>query len=114
MPHRRAGGSPRRQRRLGAKTLSMSSATHRSSCAPAACALAHPLGPRRLYVAIVIVVTPPLGASVMFAAVVVGQTLTALLIDHFGWCGVTVQPLSPVRLAGAALLVAGVVLIRLR
>jgi transporter family-2 protein len=67
-----------------------------------------------LYVAIVIVATPPLGASLMFASVVVGQTLTALLIDHFGWFGVTVQPLSPVRLAGAALLVAGVALIRLR
>ena len=67
-----------------------------------------------LYVATVIVATPPLGASLMFAAVVLGQTLTALLIDHFGWFGVSVQPLSPMRLAGAALLVAGVALIRLR
>jgi len=66
------------------------------------------------YVATVIVATPPLGASLMFASVVVGQTFTALLIDHFGWFGVTAQPLSPLRLAGAALLVAGVVLIRLR
>jgi transporter family-2 protein len=67
-----------------------------------------------LYVATVIVATPALGASLMFAAVVVGQTLTALLIDHFGWFGVPVQPLSPLRLAGAALLVGGVALIRLR
>ena len=67
-----------------------------------------------LYVATAIVATPPLGASLMFASVVVGQTLTALLIDHFGWFGVTVQPLSPVRLAGAALLVGGVLLIRVR
>jgi transporter family-2 protein len=67
-----------------------------------------------LYVATVIVATPPLGASLMFASVVVGQTLTALLIDHFGWFGVTAQPLSPVRLAGAALLVGGVLLIRVR
>ena len=67
-----------------------------------------------LYVATVIVATPPLGASLMFASVVVGQTLTALLIDHFGWFGVMAQPLSPVRLAGAALLVGGVLLIRVR
>ncbi len=67
-----------------------------------------------LYVLTVIVATPPLGAALALASVVVGQTVTALLIDHYGWLGVPVQPATPARLAGAALLMAGIVLLRLR
>jgi transporter family-2 protein len=37
----------------------------------------------------------------------------ALAFDHFALLGVPENPVSPMRLAGAALLVAGVVLIRL-
>lgn len=66
------------------------------------------------YVVASIVATAPLGAAVMFAAVIVGQVITSLLIDHYGLMGVAVQPLTPVRAAGAGLLLAGLVLIRLR
>jgi transporter family-2 protein len=67
-----------------------------------------------LYVLAAIVATPPLGAALMLASVVVGQTVTALVIDHYGWFGVTAQPLTPLRAAGAALLVGGVLLLRAR
>ena len=67
-----------------------------------------------LYVLAAIVATPPLGAAVMLASVVVGQTITALVIDHYGWFGVTSQPLTPMRAAGAALLIGGVLLLRPR
>jgi transporter family-2 protein len=67
-----------------------------------------------LYVMTVILATEPLGAALMLAAVVVGQTGTALLIDHYGWFGTNVQPLTPLRVTGGLLLVAGVMLIRLR
>lgn len=66
------------------------------------------------YVVASIVATAPLGAAVMFAAVIVGQVITSLLIDHYGLMGVAVQPLSPLRAAGAGLLIAGLLLIRLR
>jgi uncharacterized membrane protein YdcZ (DUF606 family) len=42
---------------------------------------------------------------------VVGQLATALTVDHFGWLGFPQQPLTLVRLAGAALLFGGVLLI---
>jgi transporter family-2 protein len=61
-----------------------------------------------------IVATAPLGAALTLALVVVGQTVAGLLIDHRGWLGVDVQPLTPLRLTGGLLLVTGVVLIRLR
>ena len=67
-----------------------------------------------VYVLVSIVATAPLGAALMMASVVVGQTAASLVIDHFGWLGVDVHRLSPGRLVGAILLVVGVMLIRLR
>ena len=66
------------------------------------------------YVLTAIVTTVPLGAALTVAAIVVGQTLAALVIDHYGWFGLEVQRLSPVRLLGALMLVGGVVLMRVR
>ena len=37
---------------------------------------------------------------------------TALVIDHFGLWGTPVTPINPTRLAGAALVAAGVMLLR--
>lgn len=67
-----------------------------------------------LYVVAAIVATPPLGAALMIASVVVGQMLASLAIDHFGFLGVEVQPLSPSRLVGATLLLTGLWLVRFR
>lgn len=53
-----------------------------------------------------------LGAAVLFALVVVGQMLASLLLDHFGALGAAQHTISPLRVLGAALLIAGVVLIR--
>jgi len=58
-----------------------------------------------------VVVGPRLGAATLLALVVLGQLATALMVDHFGWLGFPQHPLSFVRLAGAALLFGGVVLI---
>ena len=65
-----------------------------------------------VYVAVSILVTPRLGAALMLAAIIVGQLAGALLIDHYGWFGASTIPMTPTRLLGAALLVAGVVLMR--
>jgi transporter family-2 protein len=66
------------------------------------------------YVLIVILSTRPLGVALMVASVIVGQTLAALLIDHYGWFGLAVHRLSPSRAIGVVLLLAGVLLIRWR
>jgi transporter family-2 protein len=63
------------------------------------------------YVASSIVVGPRLGAAALLALIVLGQLLASLVLDHFGWLGFPQHPLTLVRLAGAALLFGGVVLI---
>jgi transporter family-2 protein len=65
-----------------------------------------------IYIAISILLLPRLGAALVVALIVVGQMLGALVFDHFALLGVPENPISLTRLAGAALLIAGVVLIR--
>jgi len=59
-----------------------------------------------------VVVTAKLGTALMMAATIVGQLGAALVIDHFGWFGATVIPITLTRVIGAILLAVGVVLIR--
>ena len=63
------------------------------------------------YVASSVIVGPRLGAATLLALVVLGQLGTSLVVDHFGWLGFAQHPITLVRLLGAALLFAGVVLI---
>jgi transporter family-2 protein len=63
-----------------------------------------------LYVVAAILVTPKLGASALVAVTVTGQLIAALVIDHYGWLGLPLQPLSAARICGALLLMAGVLL----
>jgi bacterial/archaeal transporter family-2 protein len=65
------------------------------------------------YIAISIVLLPRLGAATVIALIVAGQMVGSLAFDHFGLLGVPEHPANLARLAGAALLVLGVVLIRL-
>lgn len=59
-----------------------------------------------------ILMVPRLGAATVLALVVVGQMVGSIAFDHFGLFGVPRHDASPTRLAGAALLILGVVLIR--
>jgi transporter family-2 protein len=65
-----------------------------------------------VYVAGAIVLAPRLGAATLIAAVVAGQMLASLVLDHYGWVGFPVHEITPLRLAGAALMVGGVALIQ--
>ena len=65
-----------------------------------------------LYVLAAVVLAPKLGAGTLVAAVVAGQMITSLLLDHYGLIGFPVHPLSAVRFIGAALIIVGVVLIQ--
>lgn len=64
------------------------------------------------YVVSSIVVVPRLGSAFAFALIVAGQMFASIAIDRLGLFGVAQTPLSVGRLAGAALLVAGVLLVR--
>ncbi len=65
-----------------------------------------------IYLIVIIVLAPRLGAATMLALVVAGQLVTAVALDHFGLLGFPVQGITLWRAVGAVLLVAGVVLIR--
>ena len=54
---------------------------------------------------------PKLGAATLFVLVIAGQMLASMALDHFGLIGFPVRPINLPRIAGAMLLVAGVVLI---
>ena len=64
------------------------------------------------FILLAILLLPFLGAATLFALVIAGQVLAAVTMDHFGAFGLAAHPVSAARLAGAVLLIAGVVLIR--
>ena len=64
------------------------------------------------YVSTVIVIMPRLGVALTFGLIIAGQMFVSLILDHFGWLGVPVKPISWGKVAGALLLIAGVVVIR--
>jgi bacterial/archaeal transporter family-2 protein len=65
-----------------------------------------------IYIALVVVLAPRLGAGTTIAAVVGGQMVAALMLDHFGWIGFPEHPISGLRLLGAGLVILGVALIQ--
>lgn len=67
-----------------------------------------------VYVASVTVLGPRLGGMTMVALVIAGQLVAALAVDQFGVLGYPRIPVTPVRLLGAALLLAGALLVMRR
>jgi bacterial/archaeal transporter family-2 protein len=64
-----------------------------------------------VFVTIAIVTVRTLGASGLSAAAITGQLVVSVTIDRFGLLGIAKQPIGASRIAGLALLVAGVVLV---
>ena len=58
-----------------------------------------------------ILLAPRLGAGELIGLVVAGQLIFSVLLDHFGWIGFAQHSASLPRLAGCALMIAGVALI---
>jgi transporter family-2 protein len=65
-----------------------------------------------IFIATAILMLPRFGAATVLALIVVGQMLGSLTFDHFGLLGIQQHSANPIRLAGAAFLILGVVLIR--
>lgn len=55
---------------------------------------------------------PRLGAATFISVTIAGQVFVSILLDHFGLVGFPSRPATPLRLIGALLLVAGVLLVR--
>ena len=54
-----------------------------------------------------IVAAPRIGVATVVVMLVAGQLAMALLLDHFGWIGLPVREISPMRLTGVALVLVG-------
>ena len=65
------------------------------------------------YVPIATILIPRVGAAAVMAFLVAGQLLGGLLLDRIGFLGMAVREISLGRIAGAVLLVAGALLVRL-
>ncbi|KJV25346.1 membrane protein [Aquitalea magnusonii] len=65
-----------------------------------------------IFIGIAILMVPRLGAATTLALIVVGQMMGSLAFDHFGILGIPQHPATLTRMAGAACLILGVVLVR--
>jgi transporter family-2 protein len=64
------------------------------------------------YVTTTIVVAPKIGAAMLISLTIGGQMTAAIVLDHYGLLGFPQHSISGLRIIGALLVVAGVVLIR--
>jgi transporter family-2 protein len=65
-----------------------------------------------VFIMLMILLLPSLGAATLLALVVAGQMLAGVAMDHFGLFGLAQHPVSPSRLIGIALVIGGVLLIK--
>jgi bacterial/archaeal transporter family-2 protein len=65
-----------------------------------------------IYVTIVVIAAPRIGAANALAFIVAGQFVAAIIIDHYGWMKLPVVPISMSRIVGILLLLVGVYLIQ--
>ncbi len=65
-----------------------------------------------IFIAVVILMIPRLGAATTLALIVVGQMTGTVIFDHFGLFGVQQHSISLPRVVGVACLILGVVLVR--
>jgi len=64
------------------------------------------------FIACAIILAPRLGAATLVGAIVAGQMVASLVLDHYGLVGYPQHPMNLWRLAGVALVLGGVFLIQ--
>jgi len=65
-----------------------------------------------IYVSSAIILIPKIGVATMLGASIGGQMIVASIIDHYGFFNIPVHAISPGRIVGILLLIAGVFLIQ--
>jgi transporter family-2 protein len=53
-------------------------------------------------------VMPQIGAGPAMITLLAGQVIGGLIVSHFGWLGSPVDPISPMKLLGVAVMIGGV------
>ncbi len=61
-----------------------------------------------IFVTVALMAVPRIGTASSAVAVISGQLIAALVIDHFGWFGLPVNPLTPQRTLGVILLMVAI------
>ena len=64
------------------------------------------------FVSVMATIIPRVPVALAFSLAIAGQMFVTLLVDHFGWLGVAEKPINLLRVLGAVLITAGVILIR--
>lgn len=64
------------------------------------------------FVTIAVIVTPRVGAANYLGAMIAGQLLASLVIDHFGLMGLREVPISPGRVLGVVLILGGMACVK--
>jgi transporter family-2 protein len=65
-----------------------------------------------MYVAVAAYAAPRIGLASLITIGIAGQIVMAMCLDHFGALGLSKDPISVVRIGGAFLVMAGVMLVR--
>lgn len=63
-----------------------------------------------LYVCCLTVIVPKLGSSFSFSILIIGQLITAAVIDHYGWFGFAISPFSIKKFIGIICIAIGILL----
>ncbi len=64
-----------------------------------------------VFVTATLIAAPKIGVTGMIVATLAGNMVAALLIDRFGWVGITARPIDVPRIAGVLLMVVSMLLI---
>ena len=64
------------------------------------------------YIISTIVASPRIGIAMFLALVIGGQLFMSLLIDHYGWLGAAVKPITLTKVMGGVLVLAGIILMK--
>lgn len=65
-----------------------------------------------IYVAAAAILVTRLGSAVMFTLIILGQLITAVIMDHYGMIGLDKHPVSVPRVVGITMVLLGVILVR--
>ncbi len=63
------------------------------------------------YVTLVAILIPKIGVANTMIAIILGQVLLSLLLDHFGFLGIEARAINWQRILGASLVLSGLVLV---
>jgi transporter family-2 protein len=63
------------------------------------------------YVTLVAMLVPKIGVSNTMIAIIFGQVLLSLLLDHFGFLGIEVRGINWLRILGSSLVLTGLILV---